>query len=250
VPGAVVRSPRGLIDLAGVRVVLLDIEGTTTSISFVYDVLFPFARPRVREFLEGPGGAQDRRALAEEHAREREGAPPWEGHVPEDVAAAAAYAAWLMDRDRKSTALKALQGRIWEAGYASGALQSHLYPDVRPALERWHAEGRRIAIFSSGSVLAQRLLFAHTPAGDLTPLIAGFFDTATGPKREPESYGRIASALSAEPGAVLFVSDVAEELDAARSAGFRTALCLREGAPPASSHPVVRSFDEVDQARR
>lgn len=239
-----------MIDPTPVRVVLLDIEGTTTSVSFVYDVLFPFARPRLREFLSGPDGAHDRRALAEEHAQERDGAPPWKGRAPEDVEAAAAYAAWLMDRDRKSTALKSLQGRIWEAGYASGALRSHLYPDVRPALERWHAEGRRIAIFSSGSVLAQRLLFAHTPDGDLTPLIGGFFDTATGPKREPESYGRIASALSVDPSSVLLVSDVAEELDAARSAGFRTALCVREGAPAAKDHPVVRTFDEVDQARR
>ena len=125
-----------------------------------------------------------------------------------------------MDRDRKSTALKSLQGRIWEAGYVSGELRSHLYPDVRPALERCRAQGRKIAIFSSGSVLAQRLLFAHTPDGDLTPLIDGFFDTTTGPKREPESYGRIAAALSVPPAAVLFVSDVAAELDAARAAGL------------------------------
>jgi enolase-phosphatase E1 len=239
-----------LIELTGVRVVLLDIEGTTTAISFVYEVLFPFARARLGEFLAGAAGAADRRALAAEHGREGgAGAPPWPRDAEEDVAAAAAYATWLMDRDRKSTALKALQGRIWEAGYASGALHSHLYPDVRPALERWRAEGRRIAIFS-GSVLAQRLLFAHEADGDLTPLIDGFFDTTTGPKREPESYGRIASALSAAPSSVLFLSDVGEELDAARAAGLRTALCVREGAPPAEGHPVVRTFDEVDQARR
>jgi enolase-phosphatase E1 len=239
-----------LIDPAGIRVVLLDIEGTTTAVSFVYDVLFPFARPRLREFLGGTAGAADRRALADEHAREREGAPPWPDHAPKNVEAAAAYAAWLMDRDRKSTALKALQGRIWASGYASGALRSHLYPDVRPALERWRAEGRRIAIFSSGSVQAQRLLFAHTAHGDLTPLIDGFFDTTTGPKRDAESYGRIASALSVSAAAVLFVSDVREELDAARAAGMRTALCVREGALSADGHPAVRTFDELDQARR
>ena len=230
---------------------LLDIEGTTTAVSFVYDVLFPLARRRLGEFLAGPEGAADRRALAEEHAREREAAPAWKDDTPADEeASATAYAAWLMDRDRKEAALKSLQGRIWEAGYASGTLRSHLYPDVRPALERWRAEGRRIAIFSSGSVLAQRLLFAHTPDGDLTPLIDGFFDTTTGPKREPESYGRIASALSAPPSSVLFVSDVVEELDAARAAGLWTALCVRAGAPPATDHPVVRTFDEVGQARR
>lgn len=240
-----------MIEPPAVRVVLLDIEGTTTAVSFVYDVLFPFARRRLGDFLAGPEGAADRRALAEEHAREREGAPPWKDDTPAgEVAAATAYAAWLMDRDRKEAALKSLQGRIWEAGYASGALRSHLYPDVRPALERWRAEGRRIAIFSSGSVLAQRLVFAHGPDGDLTSLIDGFFDTTTGPKREPESYGRIASALSVAPSSVLFISDAAAELDAARAAGFRTALCVRDGAAPASDHPVVRTFDEVDQARR
>ena len=250
-PGPGVRAARGLIEPTGVRVVLLDIEGTTTAVSFVYDVLFPFARARLGESLAGRVGAEDRRALAAEHGHETdESAPPWPHHAAEDVAAAAAYAAWLMDHDRKSTALKALQGRIWAAGYASGTLRSHLYPDVRPALERWRAEGLRIAIFSSGSVLAQRLLFGHTAHGDLTPLIDGFFDTTTGPKRDEQSYGRIAGALSVAPSSVLFVSDVREELDAARAAGLRTALCVRDGAPPANGHPVVRTFDEVGQARR
>lgn len=242
-----------MIDLTGVRVLLLDIEGTTTSVSFVYDVLFPFARARLRELLAGPAAADDRRALKGEHARERDGAPPWNDAAPKDeIASAAAYAAWLMDRDRKSTGLKSLQGRIWEAGYLSGELRSHLYPDVRPALERCHGQGRRVAIFSSGSVLAQRLLFAHTPEGNLTPLIDAFFDTTTGPKREPESYRRIAAALSAPPAAVLFVSDVAAELDAAREAGLRTALCVRAGDAPATEHPVLRDFKELcgDQASR
>jgi enolase-phosphatase E1 len=245
VPGAVVHS-RGLIDQTGVRVLLLDIEGTTTSVAFVYDVLFPFARARLRELLSGPPAAADRRALREEHARETAGAPPWSDGTPEDeIASAAAYAAWLMDRDRKSTALKSLQGRIWEAGYLSGELRSHLYPDVRPALERCRAQGRKVAIFSSGSVLAQRLLFAHTPEGDLTPLIDGFFDTTTGPKREAESYRRIAAALSVSPRAVLFASDVAAELDAARAAGLGTALCVRSGEAPPTDHPVMRDFEEL-----
>jgi enolase-phosphatase E1 len=242
-----------LIDLSGVRVLLLDIEGTTTSVSFVYDVLFPFARARLRDFLAGPVGTDARRALRDEHAHERDGPPPWNGGSPEDeTASAAAYAAWLMDRDRKSTALKSLQGRIWEAGYLSGELRSHLYADVRPALERCRGQGRRIAIFSSGSVLAQRLLFAHTPEGDLTPMIDGFFDTTTGPKREPESYRRITAALSAPPAAMLFVSDVAAELEAARVAGLRTALCVRDGDAPAAQHPVLRDFRELcgDQASR
>jgi enolase-phosphatase E1 len=150
-----------------------------------------------------------------------------------------------MDRDRKSTALKSLQGRIWESGYRSGALRSHLYADVRPALERWRSEGKRVAIFSSGSVLAQRLLFAHTPEGDLTPMIDAFFDTTTGPKREAESYRRIAAALGMPPVGVLFVSDVAAELDAARAAGLKTALCVREGEAPPPGHPVVRELGEL-----
>jgi enolase-phosphatase E1 len=237
-----------LIDPPGVRVLLLDVEGTTTSVSFVYDVLFPYARAHLAELLSGPAGEADRRALAGERARESEpGSPPWNDRTVEDATASAiAYASWLMDRDRKSTALKALQGRIWERGYRSGALVSHVYADVRPALERWRGQGRSAAIFSSGSVQAQRLLFAHTPEGDLTRWIDGHFDTTTGPKREPDSYRRIADALHAAPPAVLFVSDVVAELDAARAGGMATALCVREGDPPPGvPHPVARTFDEV-----
>jgi enolase-phosphatase E1 len=228
-----------LIDPSRVRVLLLDVEGTTTSVSYVYDVLFPFARARLAAFLGRADAAADRAALAAERARETGPAPAW----GEDEDAAVAYASWLMDRDRKSTALKSLQGRIWEEGYRSGALVSHVYPDVRPALERVRARGGSVAIFSSGSVLAQRLLFAHTPEGDLTPLIHGYFDTTTGPKREAESYQRIAEALRAAPPSMLFVSDVAAELDAARAAGLVTALCVRAGEAPAGGHPIVRSLD-------
>lgn len=236
-----------MIDPPGVRVLLLDIEGTTTAVSFVHDVLFPYARARLRDVLARAEAEADRRALRDERARETEAAPPWNDRTREDeVASAVAYASWLMDRDRKSTALKSLQGRIWEAGYLSGELRSHLYPDVRPALERCRAQGTSVAIFSSGSVLAQRLLFAHTPEGDLTPLIDDFFDTTTGPKREAESYRRIADARRVSPPSVLFVSDVAAELDAARAAGMWTALCVRSGGPPpAPGHPVVRTLEEI-----
>jgi enolase-phosphatase E1 len=241
-----------LIDRPGIRVLLLDVEGTTTAVSFVYDVLFPFARTHLREFLQASANdravGDDIAALrAERRAEAEPGAPEWpEGTVAESLAFAAGYAEWLMDRDRKSTALKALQGRIWEGGYRSGALKSHVYPDVRPALERCRAQHRSVAIFSSGSVLAQRLLFAHTADGDLTPLIDAYFDTTTGPKREADSYRRIAQALRVAPGEVLFVSDVPAELDAARTAGLGTALCVREGAaPPAADHPVRRSFDDL-----
>jgi enolase-phosphatase E1 len=236
----------------GVRVLLLDVEGTTTATSFVYDVLFPFARAHLREFLQAdpndPATRQDLSALrAERQAEAEDGAPEWGKASPaEALASAAAYAEWLMDRDRKSTALKSLQGRIWKDGYRSGTLKSHVYPDVRPALERCRAQRRSADIFSSGSVLAQRLLFEHTTEGDLTPLIHGYFDTTTGPKKAANSYRRIAEALRVAPAAVLFVSDVPAELDAAREAGMGTTLCVRGDAePPATEHPVLRTFDEI-----
>jgi enolase-phosphatase E1 len=228
------------------RALLLDVEGTTTPIEFVYRTLFPYARERVGRFLadtwRDPATRADVALLREEHAVEREARPDWH----DDAAAVTAWVHWLMDRDRKSTGLKSLQGRIWQRGFERGELRGVVYDDVRPALERWTREGRRVAIFSSGSVLAQRLLFGHSSAGDLTRFLSGYFDTTTGAKRESESYRRIAAALG-EPGSeVLFVSDVTAELDAAAAAGLRVALCLRGGqTSSASSHQVVRSFDDL-----
>ncbi|HEV7499735.1 MAG TPA: acireductone synthase [Vicinamibacteria bacterium] len=241
-----------MIDPPGVRVVLLDVEGTTTSVSFVYDVLFPYARAHLAEVLrdapQDAGVRDDIEALRVERAAETAAdAPQWRAGAPEQVLdSAIAYGLWLMDRDRKSTALKSLQGRIWQRGYAEGMLVSHVYPDVAPALKRWRGQGRSIAIFSSGSVLAQRLLFGHTSEGDLTPWLDAYFDTTTGPKRDPASYRRIAEALGADPRAVIFVSDVVEELDAARASGLSTALCVRAPGPaPAGGHPILRTFDEL-----
>ena len=238
----------------GPRVVLLDIEGTTTPVAFVYDVLFPYARRKVRSFvaerLHAPEVRADVDALRAEHAREAAGAtglPPWRTEPAEAlVDSVTAFVHWLMDQDRKSTGLKSLQGRIWEEGYRTGELHGQVYPDVPEALARWRREGRRAAIFSSGSVLAQRLLFSHASGGDLTPLLDAYFDTTTGPKKEPASYRAIARALGEEPAAVLFVSDVAAELDAARAAGMGTALCVRAGAPPSGAdHHVVASLDRL-----
>jgi len=239
----------------GTRTVLLDIEGTTTPVDFVTRVLFPYAREHVRDFLmrRAPTdrGLQDDLAvlLSDRRADERAGQSPPPRRDDDPGAAldsAVAYVHWLMDRDRKSTALKSLQGRIWEEGYRSGRLQGQVYPDVPRAFARWRAQGREMAIFSSGSVLAQKLLFSRSDAGDLTPWLRAFFDTTTGAKGEPESYRKIARALAREPAAVLFLSDVAAELDAARTAGLATALCVRAGAAPAPvDHRVVRSFDEV-----
>jgi enolase-phosphatase E1 len=234
-------------------VILLDIEGTTTPIAFVHEVLFPYARARVQDFLKSNSTDEGVRAdialLQREHAAEPSrptDLPPW--NPADDLQSAEAYVYWLMDRDRKSTGLKSLQGKIWEAGYRAGELKGkgEVYPDVRPAFARWQAAGKRIAIFSSGSVQAQRNLFANTTAGDLSAFLSGYFDTTTGPKRDAISYRRIATELRRAPEEVLFVSDVSAELDAARDAGMQTALCVRGGPPPTNNgHAVIHTFAEL-----
>jgi enolase-phosphatase E1 len=235
-----------------IRAVLLDIEGTTTPVDFVTRVLFPYARERARDFLvQRASEVRDDLALlfSEHETDERAGQapPPWRGDSPAaTIDSAAAYVHWLMDQDRKSTGLKSLQGRIWEEGYRAGHLQGQVYPDVPRAVARWRAQGREIAIFSSGSVLAQKLLFSRSEAGDLTPYLRAYFDTTTGAKADPESYRKIARALRQEPPAVLFLSDVTAELDAAGTAGMATGLCVRSGeAPTSPAHPVIRTFDDV-----
>ena len=227
----------------GVRAVLLDIEGTTTPVDFVHQTLFPFARARVAAFLDGhpEEASTDLALLHDEYEQDRARGlepPPWDPVT---------YVHWLMDQDRKSTGPKSLQGKIWEQGYRAGVLRGDVYPDVAPALARWRRQGKRIGIYSSGSVLAQKLLFSHSTAGDLTPFLEAHFDTTTGPKKEAESYRKIAAALALPASTVLFLSDVVAELDAARDAGMRTSLCVRDRAagPNDSDHLVVRSFDEV-----
>jgi enolase-phosphatase E1 len=235
------------------RIVLLDIEGTTTPIDFVYNVLFPYARRRMQEFVQAHSidVQSEIHQLIEENAQDLgQGLRPplIEAHEPARTESVAAYALWLMDQDRKSTPLKSLQGRIWEMGYEAGELQSQLFADVPPAFTRWRDAGRDICIYSSGSKLAQRLLFAHTEAGDLTGFIRDYFDTNVGAKREAASYRHIAAALGCTPSVIIFVSDVVAELDAARDAGLQTRLCVRPGnpPPPPSSHRVIHSFDEAD----
>jgi enolase-phosphatase E1 len=228
---------------------LLDVEGTTTPVDFVYRVLFPYARDRFHRFLADSRAdaevAAEVRGLSEEHRRDVSAGlkpPAWED-TPEGITA---YAHWLMDRDRKTTALKALQGRIWQIGFHARELQASVYDDVVRALARWQAAGRPAAIYSSGSVRAQQLLFAHTQAGDLTPRLSAYFDTTSGFKTEPESYRRIAEALGRPPGAILFVSDVGAELDAALAAGLQTALCTRSDTLPlAGTHRMITSFDQL-----
>ena len=237
-----------------IRAVLLDIEGTTTPIAFVTEVLFPYARRHLRRYLEqhlaSPAHGSLWARLREEHETDHRldpRVPEWSGSAQSSAEAIAAYVAWLMDRDRKSTGLKELQGRIWEEGYARGDLVGDVFPDVPRALSRWRAEHRLACIFSSGSTHAQQLLFKHSSAGDLTPYLTAYFDTTTGPKGEPASYRRIAESLNVASEAVVFVSDVTRELDAARATGMRTRLAVRPGNPPApaSGHERLISLDEI-----
>lgn len=240
-----------------VRCFLLDIEGTVTPLSFVHDVLFPYARIRVREFLKQNWESiqGDVGSLQEEHARDVTAGhnPPAlrAGKLDEQIQSLTSYIHWLMDQDRKFTALKSLQGKIWKQGYERGDLHATVFPDVRPAFERWREPGAEIAIFSSGSVLAQKMLFAHTTAGDLTGYIAAYFDTTAGPKIEARSYEKIATELKRSPGAVLFISDSLDELNAAESAGMKTCFSVRPGNKVESrqvSHPRIESFDEIKLA--
>jgi enolase-phosphatase E1 len=230
---------------------LLDIEGTTTPIDFVYKVLFPYARAHAEEFLALHRSelADDVVGLIGENADDiARGLNPPSISSSATVKELAAYVRWLMDQDRKATPLKSLQGKIWQAGYDTGELHSQVFEDVPTAFNRWSEQGKEICIYSSGSVLAQKLLFANTEAGDLTPFIRAYFDTNTGPKGEAESYRRIGEALKLRPSAMVFVSDVISELEAARTAGLETILCIRPGnhsQPGASQYSVIRSFDEV-----
>ncbi|MFA6122207.1 MAG: acireductone synthase [Sphingomonas sp.] len=196
------------------KAILTDIEGTTSSIAFVAEVLFPYARARLADYVAAHP-LETAPILAEVAATE-----------PGDPVAT--LLRWI-DEDRKATPLKTLQGMIWTDGYASGAFTGHVYPDAVAGLRRWHAAGIALYVFSSGSVPAQKLLFGHSEAGDLTPLFSGFFDTTTGPKREASSYAKIAGAIGLPPGEVLFLSDTPEEIAAARGAGINARLIDRSG---------------------
>lgn len=241
------------LDETRVNAILLDIEGTTTPVDFVYKVLFPYAREHVGEFLRSHRGEasesiQQLRAERASDAQRGLAPPAWqEDSVERRIQSAVKYVEWLMDCDRKSTVLKAVQGMIWEAGYRTRQLRGEVYADVLPAFARWQRQRMETCIFSSGSTLAQKLLFETTPAGDLTRFISAYFDTTTGPKRERESYGRIVAARGRQPSEILFISDSVEELDAAREAGMQTILCVRPGSarPHRKDHPVVETFDSI-----
>ena len=227
--------------------ILTDIEGTTSSISFVKDMLFPYARRALPGFVAARGQEPEVRAWLDAVGEETGAA--------DDAAIVATLQAWI-DADRKHTALKALQGMIWADGYRDADFTAHVYPDAAEALRRWHAAGERMAVYSSGSVPAQKLFFGHSDAGDLTGLFSAWFDTEIGGKREASSYTRIAEALQVAPAELLFLSDVVAELDAAREAGLGTVLVDRlddypvpRDATAANGHPRVTRFDAIDPAR-
>ena len=235
------------------KVVLLDIEGTTSSVTYVYDVLFPFARKNLQEFLE-------RRWLepAVKAACERLACDVGDLSLADSIMAdtnpeetrkkVIETANRLMDDDVKATGLKELQGMIWEEGYSAGQLKSHVYPDVAPALREWNSAGLSIRIFSSGSMQAQKVFFQNTEDGNLSSHLTANYDTTTGPKRDAQSYKLISQDAGVEPVHVTFLSDVVEELDAAREAGMSTILVVRPGNHPlskANTHMVIETFDQL-----
>ena len=230
-------------------VILTDIEGTTSSIAFVKDVLFPYARAALPGFVEARRHEPEIRRWLDAVALEI-----GEHHHPasdaRDEAAVQQLLAWI-DEDRKHTALKAIQGQLWKEGYALGEYRAHVYADAADALKRWKAAGHDLYVYSSGSVPAQKLFFGHSDAGDLTTLFSGYFDTEIGGKREPASYRHIAADIGVAPSHIVFLSDVVEELDAAREAGLRTVLLDRRSDYPnprealANGHAIAESFATI-----
>jgi len=221
-----------------IKAIVTDIEGTTSSLSFVKDVLFPYARERMADFVRG-------------HAKDA-AVTHWLNEVRQIAGSAlsndeviAQLIRWV-DEDKKITPLKALQGMIWEDGYKKSDFKGHMYEDAVRHLQKWKDAGIRLYVYSSGSVLAQKLLFAHTDYGDLTPLFSGYFDTSIGGKREADSYRNIAESIGIAPADTLFLSDIREELDAAQAVGMQTRWLVREGIiDPKANHPQAANFDTI-----
>ena len=228
-----------------VRFILMDIEGTTTPISFVHDVLFPFAKSRLASFLRDH--SQDK-TLLPWATRCQDTVEEEEGKRPTYEELTAVLLRWI-EQDRKHPGSKAIQGMIWEEGYRTGAFTAELYDDVLPCLTQWKNQGIGLGIFSSGSEQAQRLLFEHTPQGDLTSYFSHFFDTRVGEKRERSAYLAISEATCHPPSTIFFLSDVEAELDAAAAAGLHTAQIARPGTTPGTRHSVSRDFPGIDMNR-
>jgi len=225
-----------------IRFVLMDVEGTTTSIPFVHDVLFPYAARHLRKYLSRKrNDPRIEETLAQVRATVTE---------VEDVPASNEVAIdrleqWISE-DRKHPALKTLQGFIWRDGYETGQYKGHIYPDVVPTWQKWRSRAVRLGIYSSGSVEAQKLLFGYSEQGDLRPFLDAHFDTRVGHKREPASYARIREKLDLPAKNILFLSDVEAELDAAKESHFQTCQVVRPGTQAGKNHRIIRSFLELE----
>jgi enolase-phosphatase E1 len=228
------------VELMTIKAVLTDIEGTTSAVSFVFDVLFPYAAQHLPGFVRAQAQRPD---VAEQVQAVREDS----GEAGADVERVIAILLGWIAEDRKATPLKALQGMVWEQGYQAGELKGHVYPDAADALVRWHQQGYALYVYSSGSIQAQKLIFGCSQAGDLSVLFSGYFDTTSGPKREAQSYRTITAAIGLPAEDIIFLSDIVEELDAARAAGMLTCGIVREGGE-LPGHPCVDSFALIDLA--
>ncbi|MGE9551996.1 acireductone synthase [Erwinia amylovora] len=222
-----------------IRAIVTDIEGTTSDIRFVHNVLFPYARENLAAFI---AAFQQRQDVAQSLNDLRDEIAQPQATVEDLIAVLFDF----MDEDRKSTSLKALQGMIWRDGYVNGSFTGHLYADVLPAFNAWKEQGIDLYVYSSGSVAAQKLLFGYSDAGDITPLFSGYFDTHVGAKRETPSYRNIAGEIALPAGELLFLSDIHQELDAAQEAGWNTVQLLRGEADAASRHRQVNRFDQIN----
>jgi len=222
--------------------ILTDIEGTTTSISFVHDVLFPYSQSRIKDFVLRNFNSPD---VLEALTQTRETAKSEDKKENISNEEACEYLLKWIREDRKHPALKALQGHIWQEGYEKGEVLAHVYPDVLPALKKWKEQGHGIGVYSSGSVKAQHLLFKFSDAGNLLPYFAHHFDTKVGHKREVSSYIEISKTLGLSPSSILFLSDIKEELDAARAAGMRTTQLVRQDDVILGDHPTAKTFAEI-----
>ena len=234
--------------------ILLDIEGTTSSVSFVYDVMFPFVRRELDQYLCANWESTMLDEVCDLIAKDAgyESFVAWCGigtEVGKQQQLLRAEVLRLMEGEVKATGLKALQGLIWQSGFESGEMRAHIYEDVLPAIQAWNDVGCDVRIFSSGSIAAQKLFFGHTVAGDILHLFRGHYDTTTGPKKEAASYQAIAKGFDLLPAQILFLSDVPDELDAARAAGLQTGLCKRPGNAEVAGghgHPEITSFDQIE----
>ena len=223
-----------------IQAILTDIEGTTTSLSFVKDVLFPYAYERMQSFVvENRTNPAVAKLIDDVRYEVNNPVLSLSGAIEQ-------LKQWIRD-DKKITPLKAIQGLMWQQGYANGDFTGHVYPDAVAGLQAWHAQGLQLYVYSSGSVQAQQLLFGYSDAGDLTPLFSGYFDTQVGHKRERGAYQHIAQAIGIAPEQVLFLSDIREELDAAQQAGMQTCALVRENqATEGLQHPWVENFAQID----